>query len=93
VYPVQLSSRASDVSISFFHFFNRLAVGGSFHVWSGGQQLVANLLFKCGSNVRVVRQELGRVGLALADLAAVVGIPGTRYLSNRLPGRINLPTL
>src|SRR5690606_40092341 len=75
---VGLSSTAtmgSDVGVGqVFGYRGGLSVG------RGHQQLGANLLFDLLADLRVLFQILGRIGLALADLAALVGVPGTGFL-------------
>src|SRR5690606_35248709 len=78
VYRVRRSSDQSDISVSqvIFSLFDWRC----FDVRRWSQQFVAQLLLKFRGDFRVVRQELGRVGLALTDLGAFVGIPGTGLL-------------
>src|SRR5690606_27570734 len=77
-----LSSTAtmgSDVGVrQIFGYRGGLGIGRSH------QQLGANLLFDLLADLRVLFQILGRIGLALADLAALVGVPGTGFLHQAL---------
>src|SRR6056297_1930635 len=57
-------------------FCRRLSRGGLLHI----EHLVADLALDLTGQGRVVLEELGSVGLALADLVALVGVPGARLL-------------
>src|SRR5690606_12021685 len=69
----------SEVGVSqIFASHVRLAAAGDH------QQLVADLLLDLLTDFRIVFQVLGGIGLALADLVALVGIPGAGLLDQAL---------
>src|SRR5690606_24155470 len=78
---VGLSSTAmgSEVGVSQI-FYYRIGLGA----WRYHEQLVTNLLLDFLADLGVLLEILGRIGLALADLVALVGIPGARLLDQAL---------
>src|SRR5690606_25362238 len=70
------TAMGSEVGVSQIFFYCRIGLG----IRSSHQQLVANLLLDLTTDLGILFQVLGRIGLALTDLAALVGVPGTGLL-------------